>query len=45
VWSRPSAGEAAGAGFPAVSIGDDVVAQHRLVTEVFGIQRLALVRG
>lgn len=33
------------AAFPAVSIGDDVRAQHRLVTEVFGIDRLELVLG
>jgi homoserine O-acetyltransferase len=31
--------------FPDVSVGDDVTAQHRLVTEVFGIERLALVLG
>lgn len=31
--------------FPAVSIGDDVRAQHRLVTEHFGIERLELVLG
>ena len=31
--------------FPKVRIGDDVVAQHRLVTEKLGIQRLALVVG
>jgi homoserine O-acetyltransferase/O-succinyltransferase len=45
--SAPSTtpGDAGGAGFPAVSIGDDVVAQHRLVTEVFGIEQLALVLG
>lgn len=35
----------AGAGFPDVTVGDDAVAQHRLVTEVFGIERLALVTG
>lgn len=34
-----------GADFPHVRIGDDVVAQHRLVTEHFGIERLALVVG
>lgn len=33
------------ASFPQPSIGDDVRAQHRLVTEVFGIKRLALVLG
>ena len=31
--------------FPRVSIADDVRAQHRLVTEAFGIERLALVLG
>ncbi|MEJ2860331.1 alpha/beta fold hydrolase [Actinomycetospora flava] len=31
--------------FPAVSIADDVVAQHRLVTEHFGIERLHAVLG
>ena len=31
--------------FPNVMIGDDVVAQHRLVTEVFGIEELQLVTG
>ena len=35
----------AGPTFPKVRIGDDVRAQHRLVTEHFGIQRLALVVG
>ena len=33
------------AAFPAISIGDDVRAQHRLVTETLGIERLALVVG
>jgi homoserine O-acetyltransferase len=33
------------AAFPQVSIGDDVRAQHRLVTELFGIERLAPVLG
>lgn len=33
------------AGFPFVTIGDDVRAQHRLVTEHFGIGRLQLVLG
>jgi len=33
------------AGFPPVAIGDDVVAQHKLVTEHFGISRLELVLG
>src|ERR1700674_1523049 len=31
--------------FPHVTIGDDVVAQHRLVTEKFGIEELQLVLG
>jgi homoserine O-acetyltransferase/O-succinyltransferase len=31
--------------FPEVSISDDVTAQHRLVTEVFGIDQLHLVLG
>ena len=31
--------------FPPVSIGDDVRAQHRLVTEQFGIEALQLVVG
>ena len=31
--------------FPHVTIGDDVVAQHRLVTEQFGIKQLQLVLG
>lgn len=31
--------------FPNVMIGDDVVAQHRLVTEHFGIKQLQLVTG
>ncbi len=31
--------------FPAVSVRDNVAAQHRLVTEVLGIRRLALVLG
>ena len=32
------------ASFPAVRIGDDVRAQHKLLTEKFGIQSLALAR-
>jgi homoserine O-acetyltransferase len=32
-------------GFSCLRIGDDVCAQHRLVTEKFGISRLALVCG
>src|SRR6266568_1850278 len=31
--------------FPAVHIADDVIAQHRLLTEQFGIQELQLVLG
>jgi homoserine O-acetyltransferase/O-succinyltransferase len=31
--------------FPKLSISDDVAAQHRLLTEVFGIHELALVVG
>lgn len=31
--------------FPKLSIGDDVAAQHKLMTEHFGIDRLALVVG
>jgi homoserine O-acetyltransferase/O-succinyltransferase len=31
--------------FPPVAIADDVAAQHRLVTEHFGIERLKLVSG
>ncbi|MBT9549931.1 MAG: alpha/beta fold hydrolase [Hydrogenophaga sp.] len=38
-------GALAGPNFPKVRIGDDVRAQHRLLTEHFGIQRLALVTG
>lgn len=34
-----------GGAFPQVMIGDDVVAQHRLVTEHFGISELQLVTG
>jgi len=34
-----------GGAFPSVSIGDDVAAQHRLVVEALGIDRLALVIG
>ena len=33
------------ANFPKVRIGDDVTAQHKLLTERFGIERLALVVG
>jgi homoserine O-acetyltransferase/O-succinyltransferase len=31
--------------YPKLSIGDDVSAQHRLLTDLFGIERLALVVG
>lgn len=31
--------------FPALSIGDDVAAQHKLISEHFGIEKLALVVG
>jgi len=31
--------------FPLVTIGDNVIAQHRLLTERFGIARIALVSG
>jgi homoserine O-acetyltransferase/O-succinyltransferase len=31
--------------FPRVRIGDDVRAQHRLITEMFGLSELALVAG
>ena len=40
-----SAGPQAMAGFPKVRIGDDVRAQHRLLTERLGIHSLALVVG
>ena len=33
------------AGFPHISIADDVVAQHKLLTEHLGIQKLELVTG
>lgn len=36
---------AGGVNFPKVRIGDDVRAQHRLLTQHFGIERLALVVG
>jgi len=38
-------GDQAGENFPALSIGDDVVAQHRLLTEKFNIEELQLVTG
>ena len=33
------------ANFPRISIADDVIAQHKLITEHFGIQELQLVTG
>lgn len=36
---------AGGPNFPRVRIGDDVCAQHRLLTQRFGIERIALVVG
>ena len=38
-------GEQSMENFPALSIGDDVVAQHRLLTEKFKIKELQLVTG
>jgi homoserine O-acetyltransferase len=38
-------GPQAMAKFPKLAIGDDVRAQHRMLTELFGIERLALVVG
>ncbi len=38
-------GEQAMQNFPVISIGDDVVAQHKLLTEKFGITQLQLVTG
>ncbi len=40
-----TAGPGGMARFPKVRIGDDVQAQHRLLTEHLGIERLALVTG
>jgi homoserine O-acetyltransferase len=34
-----------GGAFPTATIGDDVTAQHRLVTEALGLERLALAIG
>jgi len=34
-----------GRAFPKLAIGDDVNAQHRLVTEKFGIEKLQLLLG
>ncbi|WP_214319688.1 alpha/beta fold hydrolase [Nonomuraea sediminis] len=41
--SAPS--NSGGAGFPAVSIADDVIAQRRLMSEVFGVDQIHLVLG
>lgn len=35
----------AGASFPSVSIADDVIAQRRLLAEVFGVEQVRLVLG
>jgi len=40
-----AAGAIAGPSFPKVRIGDDVRAQHKLLTETFKLDRLALVVG
>ena len=40
-----AAGAIAGPNFPKVRIGDDVRAQHKLLTETFRLDRLALVVG
>jgi homoserine O-acetyltransferase len=40
-----STGSLAGPGFPKVRIGDDVRAQHKLLTEHFGLESLELVVG
>lgn len=40
-----TAGPLGAGGFPRVRIGDDVRAQHRLLTETFGITQLQLVTG
>ena len=42
--SNTSAPQDAG-NFPNIMIGDDVIAQHKLVTEVFGVSELQLVTG
>jgi homoserine O-acetyltransferase len=44
VSSSPST-TADGSGFPELTVGDDVAAQHRLVVDHLGIERLALVLG
>jgi homoserine O-acetyltransferase len=45
--SSPSCAEASqrGAAFPNISIHDNVACQHRLITERFGVKRIALVAG
>jgi homoserine O-acetyltransferase/O-succinyltransferase len=40
-----TAGNGGRGNFPHIRIGDDVRAQHKLVTELFSIERLALVMG
>ena len=40
-----TAGAQAMANFPRIQVGDDVRAQHQLLTQQFGIERLALVFG
>jgi homoserine O-acetyltransferase/O-succinyltransferase len=40
-----ASGAQAGSNFPKVRIGDDVRAQHKLVTEQYGLKSLALVVG
>lgn len=43
VSTSPSGG--LGASFPEVSVHDNVVCQHRLLTEALGVRRIALVAG
>ena len=38
-------GDQSSSGFPEISIADDVIAQHQLLTEYFGITELQLVTG
>lgn len=38
-WGKPASA------FPAIAIADDVIAQHKVITEHFGISRLKLVIG
>ncbi len=45
ISSSPSRTAGRVGSFPELTIGDDVAAQHRLVTESLGIERLALVLG